>query len=251
MNIKNSVIIITGASMGIGAAAARALYEKGATVVLAARSKDKLDDLQKELEASPSKLGVSSLVVPTDMISPKSIKSLIAKTHKKFGRIDVLINNAGQGLYSPVELVDPKEYQKIIDLNIMGPMIAMQEVIPLMRVQGGGVIVNISSIVSKNYYPNLGAYASTKYALNALSLTARQELEKDNIIVSVVHRDSTATEFGKNSIKSKNAESIFFTKTAPTCPYPTLLNMSPTKLPKQSNPAQRRRICTRRFPTPP
>ena len=180
--------------MGIGEATARELGAKGAKLVLAARSEEKLESLAKELPGS--------FVIPTDMTKPDSIKNLIAETVKKFGRVDVLVNNAGQGIYGAIENTNIDEYRKIIELNILGPLIAMQEVIPVMRKQGGGVIVNTGSMVSKNYFPNLGAYASTKYALNALALTARGELEKDNIVVSVMHPTMTLTDFGKNAIKS-------------------------------------------------
>ena len=96
-----------------------------------------------------------------------------------------------------------KDYKYIMALNVYSPLMAMQAVIPIFRKQGGGTIVNISSNVSKNTFPSLAAYASTKTALNMLSLTARKELADDNIIVSIVHPGLTATDFGKNSIKSK------------------------------------------------
>jgi short-subunit dehydrogenase len=191
MEIKDKVIIVTGASQGIGLATAKSLAKEGAKVVLAARSADALKDIEKELPGS--------FAVPTDMRKPDDIKKLIEKTVEKFGRIDVLINNAGQGLYTQVENIDIESYKNVMELNVYAPLQAMQLAIPIMRKQGGGMILNISSRVSKNYYPNLAAYASTKYALNALSLTARAELEKDNIIVSVFHPKMTATDFGKNS----------------------------------------------------
>jgi short-subunit dehydrogenase len=194
MTIKDKIVIVTGASMGIGAAVAKELSARGGKVVLAARSKDKIQELAKELHGS--------VAIVTDMADPESIKNLIAETVKKFGRVDVLVNNAGQGIYGAVESVGIDDYRKIIEVNILGPLIAMQEVVPVMRKQGGGVIVNTGSMVSKNYFPYLGAYASTKYALNALMLTARAELEKDNIIVSVMHPTMTLTDFGKNSIKT-------------------------------------------------
>jgi short-subunit dehydrogenase len=124
---------------------------------------------------------------------------------EKFGRIDILINNAGQGMYSPVEKIDIEKYKSMMELNVYGLLRAMQAVIPIMRKQGGGMILNISSRVSKNYFPNLAAYASTKYALNALSLTARTELEPDHIIVSVMHPKMTATAFGKNALGERPA----------------------------------------------
>jgi short-subunit dehydrogenase len=194
MEIKNKVIIVTGASAGIGRATAKLLAKNGAKVALVARSKDKLQALSKSLP--------DSFPVVTDMSDMASVDTMIEKVKKHYGTIDVLVNNAGQGIYGAIEYVNIDDYRKIIDLNILGPLEAMQKVIPFMRAQKNGMIINISSMVSKNYYPYLGAYASTKYALNALSLTARAELEKDNIIVSVVHPGLTDTEFGTNSIKS-------------------------------------------------
>ncbi len=196
--------------MGIGQATARELAKRGAQVVLAARSKDKLEALSRELPGS--------LAVVTDMTKPESIKNMVSEAVKKYGRVDILINNAGQGIYGAIENVGVEEYKNILDLNVVGPLVAMQEVIPLMRQQGGGAIVNISSMVSKAYYPYLGAYASTKYALNALSLTARLELKMDNIIVSVVHPTLTNTDFGKNSIKSDTAGKNMESRNHPDMP---------------------------------
>ncbi len=204
-SIKDKVVIVTGASAGIGLATARLLSEHGAKVALAARSIEVLKKLEEELPGS--------FAVQTDMSDEASIKEMIYKVKQHFGRIDILINNAGQGLYGAVEHVSIHDYKKVFDLNVVGPLVAMQQVIPIMREQGEGHILNVSSLVSKNYYPLLGAYASTKYALNALSLTARAELEAEGIIVNVMHPGLTATEFGKNSLKSdeaaKNLESRF------------------------------------------
>jgi short-subunit dehydrogenase len=191
MHIKDSVIIITGASSGIGLATARILAREGARVVLAARSEKKLAEIEKEIP--------NSFAIPADMEKPQDIAALVQKTKDAFGRIDVLINNAGQGLMAPLEHVNLDDYQKIMNLNVFAIVRAMQAVIPIMREQGGGMILNISSRVSKNYFPSLSAYASTKYALNAITLTARQELEKDNIVVSVFHPKMTATDFDKNA----------------------------------------------------
>ncbi len=192
MEIKNKVIIVTGASDGIGEAVARKLAHAGAKVVLAARSDEKLAALAHELP--------NSVAVHADMTQQADIQNLIDRTMEIDGRIDILINNAGQGMYGLAENIDIDKYKHIMNLNVYGPLYAMQLVVPKMREQGGGMILNISSRVSKNYYQNLSAYASTKYALNAISLTAREELKKDNIIVSVFHPKMTATNFGKNAM---------------------------------------------------
>ena len=191
MQIQDKIAIVTGASGGIGLAAARLLAKKGAKAVLAARSADKLSALEKELPGS--------LAIPTDMRKASDIHDLVEQTQAKFGRVDILINNAGQGLRAPVESIDIGDYREIMELNVFAVLEAMQAVIPIMRKQGGGMILNVSSLVSKNYFETLGGYASTKYALNALSLTARRELAEDRIVVSVFHPKMTATEFGQNA----------------------------------------------------
>lgn len=192
MEIKNKIAVVTGASEGIGKEIAKKLAAGGAKVVLAARNDEKLAELAHELPGS--------LAVHTDMASLGDIENLVDRTLEVHGRIDIFVNNAGVGMYGPVEMVDLDKYHHMMNVNLFGPVYAMELVIPHMREQGGGMILNISSRVSKNYFPNLAAYASTKYALNAISLTARTELAKDNIIVSVMHPKMTATGFSKNAL---------------------------------------------------
>ena len=194
MEIKDKVVIVTGASQGIGLAVVKHLSILGAKVVLAARSSDVIKQLEKELP--------DSLSITTDMRKSEDIKNMMEKTITKYGRIDILINNSGQGMLGSVEEIDIEKYKSIMELNVYGVIRAMQEVIPYMKKKGGGMIVNISSGVTKMYLPNLSAYSSTKYALNAISLIARQELKKDNIIVSLIHPNMTATNFMKNAIGS-------------------------------------------------
>ena len=134
------------------------------------------------------------------MTDQAQVKALIDKAYERFGRIDILINNAGQAAVGPVATVDPDQYRQIIELNMFGPLHAIQAVVPKMKEQGGGVIINISSNVSKMAIPGIGAYASTKYALNGLSLTARNELAADNIRVVLFLPGQTATDFGKNAL---------------------------------------------------
>jgi short-subunit dehydrogenase len=108
-------------------------------------------------------------------------------------------------MWNSAEKTDLDQYRSLMELNVFGPLAAMQAVIPIMRQQGGGVIINISSGVSRMYIPGLSAYASTKYALNAISLTARAELAADNIRVSIMLPGITATDFGKNAVGSRPA----------------------------------------------
>jgi short-subunit dehydrogenase len=192
MDIKGKVIIVTGASSGIGLATARRLAGLGAFVVLAARSKKRLEALQKELPGS--------LAVVTDMTREKDREGLVKKTMARYGRIDVLVNNAGRGLLGNVESFELEQFRQITELNLFAVVRAMQLVIPIMRRQGGGAIVNISSQVTRAHIPGLAAYSATKYALNAITLTAREELEGDGIAVSMVLPTGTDTDFMKNSL---------------------------------------------------
>jgi len=196
MDIQNKVVIVTGASEGIGEATAKLLATLGAQVVLVARSADKLNAVRESITAS----GGTALAIPTDMRDQTAVRTMVEAAHKQLGRVDILINNAGQSVYSAVEHINVEQYRQIIELNLFGVLYAMQAVIPVMRGQGGGLIINISSNVSKMAIPNIGAYASTKYALNGLTLTARAELAADNIRVCLMHPGRTSTDFGKNAL---------------------------------------------------
>ena len=187
MDIADKVVIVTGASSGIGAATARLAAERGAKVVLAARRADRIQALAAELP--------DALAVTTDMRDPAQITRLVDATLERYGRVDVLVNNAGQGLHLPVEQVRLETLRSVMELNVYGPLLAMQAVIPAMRKQGGGAIVNVSSMTSRMVLPGVGSYAATKSALNMLSQVARKELEPDGIVVSTVYPAVTATEF--------------------------------------------------------
>ena len=191
MEIKGAVVLLTGASAGIGAATARLLTQKGAKVALVARSAAKLKALAAELP--------DSFVVVADLSREAEVRKMVKAVHAHYGRINILINNAGRGMYGAIHQSDLADFRAMMELNVFGPLAAMQAVVPIMKQDGGGLILNISSQVSKMYLPGLGAYASTKYALNAVSQTARAELAADNIRVSVVLPGMTATEFGANA----------------------------------------------------
>lgn len=195
MEIEGKVAIVTGASSGIGLATAKLLSKNGAKVALAARSKEKLEEISKELP--------DSLVVVADMTKENEIKEMVRKVLEHYGQIDILINNAGKGYDSAVENIDMDTFREIFALDVVGAVVAMKEVIPVMRRQGGGTIFNISSGTALMTLPYMSAYASLKRALANISLTARKELKKDKIVVSVIYPYMTATDFEKNTIKSK------------------------------------------------
>jgi short-subunit dehydrogenase len=193
MDVQNKVVIVTGASSGIGYATAKLLSEKGAKLALVSRSKEKLEQLSKKLP--------ESVAVPADMTKPGEIKEMVKRTEAHFGRIDALINCAGQGYDAPVERTDVGIFRHIFDLDVVGPVVAMQQVIPVMRRQGGGTVINVSSGTALMYLPNNGAYSAMKRALVSISLTAKEELKSDGIVVSVAYPYITLTDFEKNTIK--------------------------------------------------
>jgi short-subunit dehydrogenase len=199
MELKNKVVLVTGASMGIGLATARAVAAAGAKVALAARSTDKLTQLAEELQRA----GHDVLGVPTDMRNQAEVTQLVETTVQHYGQLDVLINNAGQAIAGTVAEVDVDQLRQVVDLNVFGPVYALQASVPKMRAHGGGIIINVSSMVSKMNLPGLGGYAATKAALNMLSDTARGELAPDNIRVITVYPRMTATDFGRNSLGNR------------------------------------------------
>ncbi|MBV9100900.1 MAG: SDR family oxidoreductase [Candidatus Dormibacteraeota bacterium] len=187
MEIRGSVIIITGASSGIGAATARLAHGRGARVVMAARRADRLEELARELPGA--------LAVTTDVTVDGDRRAMVDRCMREHGRIDALINNAGQGLHVPLEDVALEAFRDVLELNLVAPLALIQLVLPAMRAQRSGAIVNISSGTARMSLPGVGAYASTKAALNLLTATARRELADDGITVSLVLPSVTATEF--------------------------------------------------------
>jgi short-subunit dehydrogenase len=196
MDIQDKVVIITGASEGIGLATARLFAQEGAKVALAARSADTLNTIVNELHEQHCE----AVAVPTDMHNKDEIESLADSVFQQYGRIDILINNAGQSVRGNVADVDIDQFRQIFELNVLGPVKAMQALIPKMRQNGGGLIINVSSNVTKMHLPAISAYAATKAALNMISNTAREELASDNIRITTMFPGQTATNFGKNSL---------------------------------------------------
>jgi NAD(P)-dependent dehydrogenase (short-subunit alcohol dehydrogenase family) len=190
MQIKDHVFIVTGASSGIGLSTALALSDRGAKVALLARGTAALQRLARQLPGS--------LAVTADMTRFDRVREAVSTVHRHYGRVDGLVNNAGRSYAAAMEEIDPAIFDEIFHLNVLGPIVAMQAVIPLMRMQGGGSIVNVNSGTAFMAVPQYGVYSSSTRALLGLSLTARVELENDRIAVSEVYPFITATNFGKN-----------------------------------------------------
>jgi short-subunit dehydrogenase len=190
MQIKDHVFIVTGASSGIGLSTAIALSDRGAKVALFARSSDALRGLAERLPGS--------LPVTVNMTDFDRVREGVRAVHQHYGHVDGLINNAGRSYAASIEEIDPAIFDEIFHLNVLGPIVAMQAVIPMMRAQGGGSIVNINSGTAFMTVPQYSVYSASKRALLGFSLTARAELEKDGIVVSEIYPFITATNFGKN-----------------------------------------------------
>jgi NADP-dependent 3-hydroxy acid dehydrogenase YdfG len=193
IDLAGKTVIVTGASSGMGASTARLLHAAGAYPVLAARRADRLGALSEELGGA--------LAVPADVTNPAQVGELVTATLDRYQRIDGLVNNAGASLHGPLDQVDLAEFGRILQLNVVGLLAVTQAVLPAMREQGFGRIVNISSGTTRRVAVGVGAYASTKAAVNMLSDVMRQEFAPDGIAVSLLLPSITATEFGNGVFK--------------------------------------------------
>lgn len=188
LDLTGKTVIVTGASSGIGEATARALHAAGAHPVLAARRADRLHQLGEEFGGA--------LAVPTDVTDPAARQTLVRAALDRHGRIDGLVNNAGAGLLKLLVDIDPEEFSQLLQLNLVSALAMTQAVLPAMRSQGGGRIVNVSSGSIRVPAPTVAAYAASKAGLAMFSAVARVELAGDGIDVSTVLPSLTATEFG-------------------------------------------------------
>lgn len=172
MDLKNKVVLITGASSGIGKATATKLAGEGASVVLCARSEDELMKLKDKIEDD----GGKALVVKTDVTKPADFEKAVSQTLDKYGSIDVLVNNAGLMPLSYVEKLKTDEWEKMVDVNIKGVLNGVAAVLPTMRKNKSGHIINISSSAAHNYFPGGAVYCATKIAVKMFSEGLRKEL---------------------------------------------------------------------------
>jgi len=176
------VAIVTGASRGIGRAIALSLAEEGARVVLAARSEDALHDVRDLIESS----GGSACVVATDVSREEDVHKVIHAAVARYGRIDILVNCAGIGVFGPLVETTAQDWDRVMAVNARGPFLMCREAVPVMARGSGGCIVNISSVVGVKGYSHQGAYTASKHALMGLTKVLAQEVKPLGIRVHVV-----------------------------------------------------------------
>ena len=185
------MIVITGASSGIGAATAVACGQAGMDVVLAARREDRLSEVASRLERQ----GGRALVMPCDVQCDEDVARLFDRTLDRFGKLDVMFANAGYGIFSKVAETPPRLIRDVFETNFWGTVRCVQAAVPIMRSNGGGHLLICTSAVSEIGLPMYGFYAATKAAQDAIAGAMRAELSTEGIVVSSVHPIGTATEF--------------------------------------------------------
>ncbi len=193
MDLKDKTAIVTGGTRGIGRAIAESLVMAGVNVCLSSRSR-------KEIDATALALGSLNQGAVTGIVADvrvyNQIQALFELTVAHFGGLDILINNAGIGMFQTVEEMAPDDFRAILETNLFGVFYCCHEAIPLMRTRGGGYIINISSLAGTNAHPRMAAYNAAKFGLNGFSEALMQEVRHDGIKVSYIMPGSVNTEFG-------------------------------------------------------
>jgi len=203
-NIEGKVVVITGASSGLGEATARFLSAEGASVVLGARRADRIKSLADEL----IRRGGKALAVPMDVIQSEQVKKFVDSAVQAHGRIDVLINNAGLMPQSPLERLRIDEWDRMIDVNIKGVLYGIAAALPYMKQKKSGHIINVSSVAGHKVRAGGAVYAATKHAVLALSEGLRQEVKPYNIRTTVISPGAVATELPNSISEPDIAESF-------------------------------------------
>jgi NADP-dependent 3-hydroxy acid dehydrogenase YdfG len=202
--LAGKVALVTGASSGIGEGTALALAAAGATVAVAARRADRLEGLVKRIQAA----GGTALALPCDMTIEAEANKAVADTVTRLGRLDILINSAGVMQTGGIENCDLDEYRRVFDINLFATLYACKAAVPHMLAQGGGDIVNISSLAARKGKAHTSAYSASKHALNSMTDLMRQEFGDRNIRVCILMPGATSTEVGDHITDPKWRQAI-------------------------------------------
>ena len=203
-NIEGKIVVITGASSGLGEATARHLSELGAVVVLGARRIDRIRALAQALAGSEGK----AIALQTDVTQSEQVKKLVEAAVEKYGRIDVMINNAGLMPHSPLERLKIADWDRMIDVNIKGVLYGIAAALPYMQKQKSGHFINVSSVAGHKVRPGSAVYAATKHAVLVISEGLRQEVKPYNIRTTVISPGAIATDLPDSITEPDIADSV-------------------------------------------
>ena len=233
--LTNKIAIVTGGSKGIGRAIAESLVTAGARVIITARHEDEIAQAVSQLNT----VGPGSAKGQVcDVRDYDQVKSLFAD----LDALDILINNAGIGIFAPVESTSVEDFRAVLETNVFGVFYCCHEAIPLMRQRGGGYIINISSLAGTNAHPNMAAYNASKFGLNGFSEALMQEVRHDNIKVSYIMPGSVNTEFGGDEPSNEKswqlqpgdiAQVVMDLLTHPQRSLPSRVEIRPSRPPKK------------------
>lgn len=196
MEIGGKTAIITGGTKGIGLGIAEALVRHGVNVTFSARKQDEVETAVQHLKSFGEAHVVGQVC---DVRSYDQVKRMFAETNSQLGGVDILINNAGVGIFGPVASMSAEEFRSVLETNLFGVFYCCHEAIPLMKSRGGGYIINISSLAGTNAHPQMAAYNASKFGLNGFSEALMQEVRHDGIKVSYIMPGSVNTEFGDDT----------------------------------------------------
>jgi NADP-dependent 3-hydroxy acid dehydrogenase YdfG len=194
-DLADRVVAVTGASSGIGEATALACAQAGAAVSLAARRIDRIEDLAERIAAD----GGRAIAIEADMGEEEQARRFVERTHAELGRLDVLVNNAGVMLLGPIENAPTEEWRRMIHVNVFGVLYCTHAALPLMREQGSGHIVNISSVAGRVARQGAGVYNLTKFGIGAFSESLRQEAVPLGVRVTLIEPGAVATELPRHN----------------------------------------------------
>jgi NAD(P)-dependent dehydrogenase (short-subunit alcohol dehydrogenase family) len=191
-DLKGKVALVTGGNRGIGRGIAEALAGEGMRVALTSRT---LEAAKK----AAGEIGVNARGHACDVRHYDQVRAVFADVEREFGGLDVLVNNAGVGLFAPVSDMSVEDWHTVIETNVNGMFYCTKEAIPRMRARGGGYIFNVSSLAGRNAFPSAGAYCASKHAVNGFSEVLFQEVREDGIRVTYLMPGSVATDFGRGA----------------------------------------------------